>query len=265
LICLSLFSSAIFPLLIAPFHLYSFLLYSFTCIPNILNSISCSALSLYSLLHILSWYQSINSKPLHTVWRAARSSTTQSLNRQPEHTGYSFFTRLGEQSAIRSKDRSRKLARGSRVLYAQKIEGAETSEGESVKNREHLQIRQRFMKKSCRRQKHLNNSKKFVQFRERLLQKAETSKDLVKLLQICERLLQRAETFKEFMKFFQICERFTNFPPQEKIFAEAAKNTSKEQRTTVAAVRSVLLTDLRSKSSSERMRRAQKRQKNFSR
>jgi hypothetical protein len=96
------------------------------------------------------------------------------------------------------------------------------------------------------------------------LQKAETSKDLVKLLQICERLLQRAKTFKEFMKFFQICERFTNFHPQEKIFAEAAKKTSKEQRTTVLATRSVLLIDLRSKSSSERMRRAQKRQKNFS-
>jgi hypothetical protein len=50
------------------------------------------------------------------------------------------------------------------VIYTQKIEGAETTEGESVKNHDHLQIRQRFMKKSCRRQKHLKNSKKFVQF-----------------------------------------------------------------------------------------------------
>jgi hypothetical protein len=43
--------------------------------------------------------------------------------------------------------------------------------------------------------------------------------------------LQRAETLKEFVKFFQIRERFTNFLPQEKLFAEAAKNTLKEQRT----------------------------------
>jgi hypothetical protein len=81
------------------------------------------------------------------------------------------------------------------------------------------------VKDCCRRQKHLKireNSFKFS-----------------------ERLLQRAETFKEFVKFFQIHERFTNFLLQEKLFAEAAKNTLKEQRTTDAAVRSVLLTDLR--------------------
>jgi hypothetical protein len=89
----------------------------------------------------------------------------------------------------------------------------------------------RLRSQSCRRQKHLKNSKKFFQIHERLLQKVETSKDLVKFFQIRERLLQRAETFKEFMKFFQIHERFTNFLPQEKLFAEATKNMLKEQRT----------------------------------
>ena len=67
------------------------------------------------------------------------------------------------------------------------------------------------MKDCCRRQKHLKIS--------------------VKFFQISERLLQRAETFKEFVKFFQIRERFTNFLPQEKLFAEAAKNTPKKKTT----------------------------------
>jgi hypothetical protein len=53
----------------------------------------------------------------------------------------------------------------------------------------------------------------------------------MKFFQIRERLLQRAERFKEFVKVFQIRERFTNFLLQEKLFAEAAKNTLKEQRT----------------------------------
>jgi hypothetical protein len=33
------------------------------------------------------------------------------------------------------------------------------------------------------------------------------------------------------MKFFPVRERFTNFLLQEKLFAEAAKNTQKKQRT----------------------------------
>jgi hypothetical protein len=45
------------------------------------------------------------------------------------------------------------------------------AEGESLKNRS------KDLKKSCRRQKHLKNSKKFFQIRERLLQKAETFKE----------------------------------------------------------------------------------------
>ena len=57
----------------------------------------------------------------------------------------------------------------------------------------------------------MKNSKKFSQIHERLLQKVETSKDL--------------------MKFFQIHERFTNFLPHEKLFAEVAKNMLKEKRT----------------------------------
>jgi hypothetical protein len=43
--------------------------------------------------------------------------------------------------------------------------------------------------------------------------------------------LQRVETLKEFVKLFQIRERFMNFLPQEKLFAKAAKNMLKEQRT----------------------------------
>jgi hypothetical protein len=75
-------------------------------------------------------------------------------------------------SVILSKDPRRKLTGGIRELYAQKIEEEETVEGENLKNREQFHIRQRFMKKSCRRQEHLKNSNKFVQICERLLQKA---------------------------------------------------------------------------------------------
>jgi hypothetical protein len=66
----------------------------------------------------------------------------------------------------------------------QKLQKAET-----IKNREHLKIRERFTKKSCKRQKQL----------------------------------KIREFFKEFVKFFPIRERFTNFLLQEKLFAEAAK------------------------------------------
>jgi hypothetical protein len=64
-------------------------------------------------------------------------------------------------------------------------------------NCKHLNIRERFTKKSCRGKKQL----------------------------------KIREFFKEFMKFFPIRERFTNFLLQEKLFAEAAKNTTKKQRT----------------------------------
>jgi hypothetical protein len=62
------------------------------------------------------------------------------------------------------------------VLYAQKIEQAETAEGETLKNCEQFHIRQRFTKKSCRRQEHLKNSKIFIQIGERLLQEAKSFK-----------------------------------------------------------------------------------------
>jgi hypothetical protein len=42
---------------------------------------------------------------------------------------------------------------------------------------------------------------------------------------------ESARKFKEFVKFFPIRERFTNFLLQEKLFAEAAKNMLKKQRT----------------------------------
>jgi hypothetical protein len=83
----------------------------------------------------------------------------------------SHFTKTGEKAVVRI---SQKIVagnlRGSRALYAQKIEQAETAEGETLKNHEQFHIRQRFTKKSCRRQEHLKNSKKFVQIRERFLQ-----------------------------------------------------------------------------------------------
>jgi hypothetical protein len=67
------------------------------------------------------------------------------------------------------------------------------------------------MKKSCRRQEHLKNSKKFVQICERLLQEAESFKDFREISLLCQRLQQRIVSFKELMKFLQIFERFTNF------------------------------------------------------
>jgi hypothetical protein len=75
------------------------------------------------------------------------------------------------------------------VLYARKIEEEETTEGESLKICEQFQIRQRFMKKSCRRKEHLKNSKKFVQICERFLQKAESFKGSQEISQIPQRLL----------------------------------------------------------------------------
>jgi hypothetical protein len=44
-----------------------------------------------------------------------------------------LFTKLGKLSIILSKDQCKKLMRGSRVLYAQKIEQAETAEGRNSK------------------------------------------------------------------------------------------------------------------------------------
>jgi hypothetical protein len=68
---------------------------------------------------------------------------------------------------------------------------------ETIKNCKNLKIRQRFTKNRCRGKKQL----------------------------------KIREFFKEFMKFFPVRERFTNFLLQEKLFAEAAKNTPKKQRT----------------------------------
>ena len=113
--------------------------------------------------------------------------------------GHNFFTRLGELSAIHSKDHRRKLLRGSRVLYARKIEEAETAEGESLKICEQFQIHQRFMKKSCKRQEYLKNSKKFIQNSERLLKKEESFKEFQEFSQIHQRLLERKKCFREFV------------------------------------------------------------------
>jgi hypothetical protein len=100
-----------------------------------------------------------------------------------------LVTRLGNLSVILSKYHRKKIPRGRRVLYAQKIEEEETAEGESLKIREQFQIRQIFMKKSCRRQEHLKNSKKFVQIHERFLQKVESFKGFQEISQIPQRLL----------------------------------------------------------------------------
>jgi hypothetical protein len=75
------------------------------------------------------------------------------------------------------------------VLYARKIEEAETAEGESLKIREQFHIHQRFTNKSCRRQEHLKNSKKFVQISERLLNKEELFKEFREFSQNRKRLL----------------------------------------------------------------------------
>jgi hypothetical protein len=63
-------------------------------------------------------------------------------------------------SAIRSKDRRRKLTRGSRALYAQKIEEAETAEGES------LNIREQFTDSSKIHERLLQKVETFEEFKE---------------------------------------------------------------------------------------------------
>jgi hypothetical protein len=60
--------------------------------------------------------------------------------------------------------------------------------------------------------------------------KAESFKEFQEISQIRQRLLQRTKCFKELVKFFQIFERFTNFFPQEKIFARTTKNFRKPPR-----------------------------------
>ena len=86
------------------------------------------------------------------------------------------------------------LKRSLQIESARKLK---LQEEETIKNCKHLKIRQRFMKKSCRGKKQLKIH----------------------------------EFFKEFMKFFPIRERFTNSLLHEKLFAEAAKNMPKKQRT----------------------------------
>ena len=151
LICLSLFSSAISHCIVTSSVLLTFQ-----------YTVFCSILfSLHFLLHNLSWYQSFSGKPFHIGWRATRSSQRRAYT-DHESMRHRLFTRLGELFVILSKDPHRKLTRGRRELYAQKIEQVETAEGETLNNREQFHIRQRFTKKSCRRQEHLKNSKKFV-------------------------------------------------------------------------------------------------------
>jgi hypothetical protein len=168
-------------------------------------------------------------------------------------------------SVILSKDPRRKLTRGSRALYAQKIEEAETAEGETVKNREQFQIRQRFTKKSCRRQEHLKNSKNSFKFVKDSCRRQNRLKNFGNSLKSVKDCSREQLSFKELVKFFQIFERFTNFSSAGENPCKYSKDHVKEPRTAVAAVRSILRKDLRRKSSSEGTRRAQKRRKNFSR
>jgi hypothetical protein len=61
----------------------------------------------------------------------------------------------------------------------------------------------------------LNNSKKFVQICERLLQEEKSSKQFREISLLHQRLQQRIVSFKELMKFFQIFERLMNFSSTE--------------------------------------------------
>ena len=92
-----------------------------------------------------------------------------------------FSTVIGKKDAVHDT-----LKRSLQTTSArkQKLQNAET-----IKNRENLKIRERFMKDNYRRQKQL----------------------------------KIREFFKEFMKFFPIRERFANFLLQEKVFAKSAK------------------------------------------
>jgi hypothetical protein len=73
------------------------------------------------LLYNLSWYQSFSSNPLHTSWRATRSSNKHRAHTDLESIQHRLFTRLGEFFVILSKDPRRKIPRGSIPSYSQKI------------------------------------------------------------------------------------------------------------------------------------------------
>jgi hypothetical protein len=191
--------------------------------------------SLHFLLHNLSWYQSYSSKPLHTGWRATRSSNKRIAYTDLESIRHRLFTRLGELSVILSKDPRRKLPRGSRPSYAQKIsvrssrEVAEHTTLESFKEQKHekeaetekeeivkilvqfSKNHQRFMKKSCRRRELLKNSKHLFKFVKDSCRK----KKRLKHFGNRSNLSNVAAENKELMKFFQIFERFTNFSSAE--------------------------------------------------
>jgi hypothetical protein len=236
-------------------------------------SIYCSILfSLhFSLLHNLSWYQSFSSKPLHTVWRATRSSqrrASQILRARDTE----LFTRIGELSAILSKDPRRKLPRGSRPSYVQKINVGILQRLQSVlrskergsRDRERRNFkdsctffknRQRLTKKSCRMEERLKNSKNSF----KIVKDCCRRQHRLKFFEIHSNLSKIEAVNKESMYFFQIFERFTD------LSSTGAKNASQVQRTTVATIRFVLRMDLKRETSSEGMRRARKRRKSFSR
>jgi hypothetical protein len=188
-------------------------------------------------------------------------------------------------SVILSKDPRRKLPRGSRPSYAQKIsvrssrEVAEHTTLESFKEQKHekeaetekeeivkilvqfSKNHQRFTKKSCRRRELLKNSKHLFKFVKDSCRK----KKRLKHFGNRSNLSKIAAENKELVKFFQIFERFTNFSSAEENPCKGSKErvsgskNNRRGRKICPANRSEV------KSSSEGTKRARKRQKNFSR
>jgi hypothetical protein len=147
-------------------------------------------------------------------------------------------------SVILSKDPRRKLPRGSRPSYAQKIsvrssrEVAERTTLESFKEQKHekeaetekeeivkilvqfSKNHQRFTKKSCRRRELLKNSKHLFKFVKDSCRK----KKRLKHFGNRSNLSKIAAENKELVKFFQIFERFTNFSSAEENPCKGSKD-----------------------------------------
>ena len=150
MIFLSLFSSIISPLL----------LYSFTCIPNILNSISD-----LHFLCILSFtfYHGIRASPVSLFTQSREQPDPQQCR------AYTVNESIGRKILHKAWREIRSLPSTQKIVTEITHEEAECNTLKILRSQR------------CRRKKHLKNSKKFFQNRERLLQKAETSKDLVKI------------------------------------------------------------------------------------
>ena len=193
LIFLSLFSSAIsLCIWLTSSHLlHVLILYSSSYI--LIYCFLFYSFSLHFLLHNLSWYQSYSSKPLHTGWRATRSSNSTELTRILRAFDTDFSQGLEScpsysrkilagnfhEEADRStlKDRRKKLTHQSKAYNARKIEEEESAEEETLKilvifknhqriHEEELQKAEtlkiswnsfKFVKDCCRRQHRLKN------------------------------------------------------------------------------------------------------------